>query len=56
MARDAHVGRPDRGHPQLDFDYVAYTTDYLGRFERAYEGFAAMVSASSEPELSESGA
>ena len=20
----------------LDFDYVAYTTDYLARFERAY--------------------
>ena len=43
-------------HSQLDFDYVAYTTDYLGRFERAYEGFAAMESAAAEAALPETGA
>ena len=25
-------------HSTLDFDYVAYTNDYLARFERAYNG------------------
>ena len=41
LLREALWGGVSEHHSTLDFDYVAYTEDYLGRFERAWADFTA---------------
>jgi thiamine kinase-like enzyme len=38
LLREAMWSMVAEHHSTLDFDYVAYTNDYLARFERAYHG------------------
>lgn len=37
LLREAMWSMVSEHYSKLDFDYVAYTTDYLGRFERAFD-------------------
>ena len=39
LLREAMWSMVSEIHLQVDFDYVAYTTENLARFERAYEAF-----------------
>jgi thiamine kinase-like enzyme len=41
LLREAMWSMVSELHLQVDFDYVAYTADYLARFERAYRAFVA---------------
>ncbi len=42
LLREAMWSMVSEIHLDIDFDYVAYTTENLARFERAYAGFKAM--------------
>ncbi len=42
LLREAMWSMVQEIHSDLDFDYVAYTTENLERFERAHGAFAAM--------------
>jgi len=41
LLREALWGAVSEHHSTLDVDYVAYTADHLGRFEQAWDAFAA---------------
>jgi thiamine kinase-like enzyme len=40
LLREATWSMVSEIHSRIDFDYPAYTADYLGRFERAYDEFS----------------